>query len=189
MSLILQDPDKHEKSQTNSSWILIQLSARQAQLKRRLAVIYGHGGPAWGWRRSIYQHWRSHGLISMKSPTGRRKGRHICSDPLCLHRRSLFSCLRGDCAVLLLTEVRLISCIFLSPHIITIWWSRLHADSHTSVTHTDCKHAHWTISPRSLTRGCLLLRNEFSWPINYFLPGKALHDDNYDNDTTVIMTW
>lgn len=78
---------------------------------------------------------------------------------------------------------------FSFPHIITIWWSRLHADSHTSVMHTDCKHAHWTISPRSLTRGCLLLRNEFSWPINYFLPGKALHDDNYDNDMTVIMTW
>lgn len=77
---------------------------------------------------------------------------------------------------------------FSFPHIITIWWSGLHAESHTSVTHTDCKHARWTISPRSLTRGCRLLRNEFSWPINYFLPGKALHDDNYDNDMTVIMT-
>lgn len=54
------------------------------------------------------------------------------------------------------------------PHLHHPTPPQLSVDSHTSVshthahTHTSRKHAHWAISLGSLTRGCLLLRDEFS---------------------------
>lgn len=60
-------------SEINSFWILVQLRGRQAQLKRRLTVIVRHGGSAGGWRRSIYQHWKSSALIFSSVPQGEGK--------------------------------------------------------------------------------------------------------------------
>lgn len=60
-------------SETNSFWILVQLQGRQAQLKRRLTVIVRHGGSAGGWRRSIYQDWKSSALIFSSVPQGEGK--------------------------------------------------------------------------------------------------------------------
>lgn len=172
--------------QTRRFWVSVQLRARWAQLKRRLAVREEHVGSAGGWRRSIYQRWRNRALISAGSPTGRRRGWQTCLDLLCFHRRRPLLPSAGNCCVLPPCLKRRVCFAVLlcnqrcsPPHLHHPTPPQLSVDSHTSVshthahTHTSRKHAHWAISLGSLTRGCLLLRDEFSWPINSFLPGRA----------------
>lgn len=167
----------NENSQTNSFWTLVQLQARQAQLKRRLAVIEGHGGSAGGWRRSIYQERCTH---FSRVPQGEGTGDKLAwisyvftgavSSPVCgkLLSFAVFSEALG-----MFCSFTLQSKVFPPPpsgglSLTLTVTPRSHTHSHTCR-----KHAHWAISQGSLTRGCLLLRDEFSWPINYFLPGRT----------------
>lgn len=161
---------RYKLSQTNSFWIF-QLQARQAQLKRRLAVIERHGGSAGGWRRSIYPSWRSPALILAESHRAKEMAQ-TCLDVLCLS--SLWE-IALFCHLVWSTGYDFAVLLWNHPPTTTttIWWSQLIVDAHTSVTHMHQRHAHWAISQASLTRVCLLLSDGFSWPINYFIPGRT----------------
>lgn len=161
----------YKLSQTNSSGVF-QLQARQAQLKRRLAVIERRGGSAGGWRRSIYLSWRNPALILPESHRAKETAQTFL-DVFC------FSCL---------WEIALFCHLVWSTRYVSQFSSAIKGTpppppppsggvrlAHTSgLTHTHTpRHAHWAISLESLTRGGLLLSNGFSWPISCFLPGRT----------------
>lgn len=170
---ILPGAHKHKLSQTNCFWILVQLQARQAQLKRRLAVIERHSSSAWGWRHSIYQRWRIRALISAESPTGRRTRRQTRSDLSSFHRRSLLhrSSVR-NCSILLPPK-RCVFCRFRMAAAYATCWSQPPADTHIAVTHMQQTCSQGNFSAIANKGEAFLLLDEFSWPINYFLPGRA----------------
>ena len=173
--------DTHCKlSQTNSFWILVQLQARQAQLKRRLAVIERRGGSAGGWRRSIYQRWKKPCTHFSRVPQGEGKG----------DKRAWISCVfTGAASSPVCGKLQCFAVLSEALYVLQFYSAIKGAppppppppppsgglSSALTVTPRShrCKHAHWAISQGSLTRGCLLLRDEFSWPINYFLPGRT----------------
>lgn len=168
-------------------WILVRL---QAQLKRRLAVIEEHGGSAGGWRRSIYQRWRKRALISAQPPTGSKgkqtkllRPRTFSQEPPshpCLREIALFFHFVWSAGYVLQLYIQS-KVPPLNPqppqhhqhlqHYHHLVVSARCWQAHLGHTHTNMLSGQflWV----SLTRRCLLLREEFSWPINYFLPGRA----------------
>lgn len=142
-------------SGTNRFCILVQLQARQAQLKRRLAVIRGGGGARWRMEALHLPALKETRTHFSKVPQGKGKGG---LGVLCFHWSAVFPMSWGICSVLLSNPEN--RCIAVLPCNQKVCPPLL-VDSHTSVTRKQQTRLRGNFSG-SLTRGRLLLRAEFS---------------------------